>query len=152
METLFTLRPAREADLELLDAYNAAEGMDRLPGVEGVTVAVDAEDIPVGYIRLVDGEVPAGECPGSVTVAHVYPIVVYEPWRGYGVGRALMDDALARTGELRLIARGTSRGFYEALGFAPVGFDAVDTAVTEDCASCPYRAQCEPQPMALVRP
>ena len=97
MSELFTLRPAREKDRELIDWYLYNEGMDRIPSLDNVTVAVNADDVCVGLCRIL---------VGCNEVAHVNPVVVNRDWRGYGVGRALMDDALARYGELRFVARG----------------------------------------------
>ena len=78
------------------------------PGPERVRVAVNDEDVVVGFCRLQD------DVNG---IAYVNPIVTYSAWRGYGVGRALIEDARDLAGELRLIARGTSEGFYRKLGF-----------------------------------
>ena len=84
-------------------------------------------------------------------IAYVNPIVVYPTWRGYNVGRALMDDAHALAGELRLIARGTSVGFYRKLGFVDMPWEDVDLeAAEEDCDNCPYRESCGPVPMRLA--
>ena len=99
MEDLFTIRDARAADMPLIDSYAHAEGMDRMPGPERIRVAVDADDAVVGFCRLQD------DVNG---IAYVNPIVTYALWRGYGVGRALIDDARAIAGELRIISRGTS--------------------------------------------
>ncbi len=103
----FTLRDARESDLAYLNAYAAAEGMDDLPSAENVRVAVNEDDVPVGFLRLQQG---------SNGAAHVNPVVSCATWRGWGVGRALMEEALASRGELRLVARAASVPFYRALG------------------------------------
>ena len=141
MDELFTIRDAREADMALIDAYAQAEGMDRMPGPERIRVAVDADDAVVGFCRLQD------DVNG---IAYVNPIVVYALWRGYGVGRALIADARRIAGELRLIARGTSAGFYRKLGFAELAWEDVDLeAAEEDCDNCPSRDACGPMPMRL---
>lgn len=137
-DELFTLRPAREADRAYLDLYTYAEGMDYLPSLEGVTVAANADDEPVGFIRIAQG---------ANGFAHVNPVVVHASWRGYGVGQALVDDAQRTYGELRLIARGSSKPFYDKLGFAECDWGDVDTTVTEDCDGCPMREECAPCPM-----
>ena len=62
----FTLRDARESDLAYLNAYAAAEGMDDLPSAENVRVAVNEDDVPVGFLRLQQG---------SNGAAHVNPVV-----------------------------------------------------------------------------
>lgn len=141
MEELFTIRDAREDDMELIDAYAHAEGMDRMPGPQRVRVAVNDDDVVVGFCRLQDDR---------NGIAYVNPIVTYSAWRGYGVGRALIDDARAIAGELRLIARGTSEGFYRKLGFVEMTWEEADqAAASEDCDNCPYRAACGPVPMKL---
>lgn len=141
MAELFTLREARASDKALVDAYCAQEGMDSLPNLENVTVAVNADDEPVGFIRL---------ARGANDVWHVNPVVVYGLWRGYGVGRTLTEDALQRTGELRMVARGSAVPFYERLGFSACAWDEVDTSVTEDCEGCTWRAECAPCPMKRI--
>ena len=142
MADLFTIRDARESDMPLIDAYAHAEGMDVIPGPERVRVAVNEDDAVVGFCRLQDD---------ANGIAYVNPIVTYAAWRGYGVGRALIEDARAMAGELRLIARGTSEGFYRKLGFVDMPWDDVDLeAAEEDCDSCPYRADCGPVPMRLA--
>ncbi len=138
MSDLFTLRPARDADLPYLNSYNYAEGMDSLDDVEGVTVAANSADEPVGFIRIEVG--PSGR-------AYVYPIVVHKSWRGYDVGRALMDAALAQHRELRLVSRGSSIGFYKALGYEACSWDEIDEGIGEDCANCSWRDECAPLPM-----
>lgn len=127
--------------MPLIDAYANAEGMDVIPGPARVRVAVDSSDAVVGFCRLQD------DVNG---IAYVNPIVTYSAWRGYGVGRALILDALEQAGELRLIARGASVGFYRRLGFEEMPWDEVDLeAAEEECDSCPYRADCGPVPMRL---
>lgn len=137
-ESLFTLRPAAAKDRPLLDAYCYAEGMDYLPDLENVTVAANADDEAVGFIRIAIGE---------NGIAHVNPVVVYPAWRGYHVGEALMADAQQRYGELRLVARGSSKGFYDRLGFAPCPWEEVDLSVTENCDVCTLVDECQPCPM-----
>ena len=141
MSALFTIRDACDADMALIDAYAAESGMDRIPGPARVRVAVNAEDVVVGFCRLQDD---------ANDIAYVNPIVTYSAWRGYGVGKALIEDARALAGELRLIARGTSEGFYRKLGFVDMPWADVDLeAAEEDCDNCPYRAECGPVPMRL---
>lgn len=138
MGDLFSLRAAQDADLDLLSAYAHAEGMDALPSIEGIIVAVNDNDEPVGFIRIVE---EAG------FPAHVNPVVVYPSWRGYGVGRALMDEARRVYGELRLVSRGSSQGFYDALGLAPCSWEDICPSVFDDCAGCEMFDECAPQPM-----
>ena len=141
MAGLFTIRDACEADMALIDLYAGEAGMDRIPGPKRVRVAVNADDQVVGFCRLQD------DVNG---VAYVNPIVVYSAWRGHGVGKALIEDAQSRDGELRLVARGTSEGFYRKLGFVEMPWEELDMeAAEEDCGNCPHRAECGPVPMKL---
>ena len=137
-DELFALRPAREGDMDLINAYAYAEGMPDVPGIEGVTVAANSDDEPVGFIRIVLDD--AG-------VAHINPVVTYEPWRGYGVGRALVEDALVRHGELRLVSRGGSLAFYRALGFEDIPWEAVKPEIAAECDGCELYEECTPQPV-----
>lgn len=137
-EALFTMRSAREDDRAYLDSYCYAEGMDNLPNLENVTVAVNSADEPVGFIRI---------AIGGNGVAHVNPVVVHKSWRGYHVGETLMAREQERYGELRLVARGSSKGFYDRLGFEPCPWDEVDLSVTENCDVCTLVEECQPCPM-----
>lgn len=143
MESLFTLRPACEADWPYLNAYCYEEGMENLPSLEDVTVAQNSDGEPVGFIRL---------ALGANGAWHVNPVVVHPTWRGYAVGRALTEAALKAKGELRLVARGTAVPFYERLGFAGCSWEDVDTSVTEECDGCPMANECHPQPMMSTHP
>lgn len=138
-DELFTMRAAREDDMALINTYAYREGMPDIPGVEGVTAAVNDADQPVGFIRIKHG---------ADGTAHINPVVVYEPWRRYGVGRALVEDALAREGELRLVSRGGSLAFYRALGFEDVPWDAIDPEIASECDGCELIDECRPQPVA----
>lgn len=138
MSDLFTLRPAREGDWELINYYAYNEGMDDIPSLDNVTVAANADDECVGFLRLAFSE--AG-------IAHVNPVVTYSAWRGYGVGRALIDDARAHHDEIRLVARGGSIGFYRALGFVEIPWTDIAPGVTEECDGCPLFDECGPLPM-----
>lgn len=144
MGALFTIRDARPSDMGLIDAYARQEGMDVLPGPERVRVAVNDSDEPVGFCRLQDD---------AQGIAYVNPIVTYGPWRGYGVGAALIADARQLAGELRLISRGASEGFYRKLGFQEMPWQEADlSAASEDCDGCPYYEECGPLPMRLPAP
>ena len=138
-EKLFSLRTATSQDIPTLDAYGAAEGMGPIPDIEHVFVAQNAAKELVGFIRLAFDE--AGVC-------HVNPVVVCSTWRGRGVGRALMDYAATRFGELRLVSRGSSRSFYEALEFTPIAWDAIKPEIAAECEECELFDECGPTPMS----
>ena len=141
VQALFSIRDACERDREAVDGFAFLEGMDALPSLDHVRVAVDDEDEVVAFCRLTFD---------SNGIAYVNPIVTYPTWRGFGVGSALIEDARERFGELRLIARGNVAGFYERLGFTDLSWEEADlSAASEDCENCPYRAECGPRPMRL---
>ena len=138
---LFTLREGRADDMPLLNHYANLEGMDAFPSHERITVAVNADDVPVGFIRIRVGE------DGR---AFVNPIITLSTWRGYGVGRALMNYARSVYGDLYLVARGKAVGFYRALGLVNASWDEMILDFCEDCDSCTIREECCPQPMKWV--
>lgn len=115
--------------------------MADLDGAEKITVAANDADEPVGFIQIAYG--PRG-------VAHVYPIVVHAAWRGYDVGSTLIADAHDRHGELRLVSRGSSVGFYAKLGFQECSWALIDNELTEGCIDCPMKDECAPLPMRLA--
>ncbi len=134
---LFSIRPAEEADAPTLDAYAALEGMPPLGGVEHVYVAVSEEagDI-VGFIRLACDE---GKW-------HVNPVVTYSTWRGYGVGRGLIEFAENLYGSLRLVARGNSAEFYRKIGFEEASWDCIGETIASECLYCDMSEECGPIP------
>lgn len=138
MTDLFTLRPACDEDAETINVYASWEGMDVMPSMENITVAESSSGDIVGFLRV---------ARGVNGVMHVNPVVTVSTWRGYGVGRALMEDALDRFGELRLVSRGASVGFYQALGYEPLTWDDIDKAEVDDCDHCAMKQECNPLPM-----
>lgn len=134
----YTLRDGRMSDLAFLNAFNYSEGMDELSDAQGVIVAADSDDDPIGYIRIKLGE---------TNKAYVNPIVINPAWRNHGVGRALVDAAIGRYGALWLVSRGPSIGFYERLGFQACPWDDIEDGMSEDCPNCTMRAECAPLPM-----
>ena len=141
MSELFSLRPAREEDLDYINTYTFSEGMDKVPSLDNITVAANDEDQVVGFIRIVIGANGA---------AHVNPVITVSTWRGYGVGRALMEDALVKYGELRLVSRGSSVGFYKTLGYDEISWNDIDKLVVDDCDHCEAFDECKPLPMGKV--
>ena len=136
------LRKATDADMDYVNAYAAWEGMDAIPSPEGVTVAVNEDDVPIGFVR---------EWTDPRTgQAYVNPIVLYQPWRGYGIGRLLMDDVRERRGGIRLVSRGVSVPFYRALGYADIDWELIAPEIASDCDGCEMRDECKPQPMEIA--
>jgi GNAT superfamily N-acetyltransferase len=79
-----------------------------------VRVAVDVEGTPVGFSVVVPANGPVHELDG----------LFVEPDR-VGVGRALIEDAAARaadqSAEALEVTAGPAQGFYEKVGFSPIG-------------------------------
>lgn len=142
-DALFTIRDATEQDLPIVNTYANWEGMDNMPSAEGVRVAVEPSGAIVGFCRMargVDGK------------DYIRPMVTYRTWRRHGVGRALIEDAFARSnGELLLVARGGAVPFYRACGFTEATWEDLEEDAASDCSQCEMRDECMPQPMRRVR-
>lgn len=137
-----TIRTATSEDLTTVNAFCAMEGFGAAEADDVIYVAESPAAETVGILRLVfdvDG------------VAHVNPVVVYPTWRRFGVGRTLIEHAHAEHGELRLVSRGSSRPFYEALGFEECPWDAIAPDVAEECSHCELEGECHPTPMRRRR-
>ncbi|MDR3052718.1 MAG: GNAT family N-acetyltransferase [Coriobacteriales bacterium] len=146
MSSLFTLRPAQQRDSKYLQAICAQTDLGSPPDFANTTVAVNAENIPVGFIRIacIDDETTAANG------AYIYPVAVFENWQRHGVGQALVAHELAQRGALKLVACKPSRGFYKKGGFAPLAWSAVARQIAHDCEICPKAADCHPQPYIKV--
>lgn len=140
-DALFTIRPACETDLATINTYAHQEGMDALPDVGDVYVAVNESGQIVGFIRMKLGN----------GAWYVNPVVVYPTWRRYGVGKALMDFAFDTRDEIRLVSRGSSMAFYEALGYTPASWDIIYEPIAHECDGCELRDECRPCPMRKVK-
>ncbi|MBD3760052.1 acetyltransferase [Rhizorhabdus sp.] len=78
-------------------------------------VAVDSRNRPIGFM-LIDGN-------------HMEALFIDPLWHGKGVGRALVAHGLARTSAMTADVNEQNRqavGFYERLGFVPIGRSALD--------------------------
>jgi GNAT superfamily N-acetyltransferase len=104
------IRRGREGDL-----------LDVLGLVEGALLEMGANRL---RRRTAAGEVLVAEVDGRTVGAlvregdHVAAVAVHPDRRGAGVGRALIEAALAETGRLTAEFRPEVRPFYEKLGFA----------------------------------
>jgi fumarate reductase (CoM/CoB) subunit B len=133
-DDLFTVRPVRPSDYPYIVTLLGDEGMTLPSDWREGTAAVNDADELVGYIHVRQTD----QGP------HVAPVAVFPAWRGRGVGRTLIDLELARSGKLKLAARGSSAGFYRALGFSEITFDEISDELEEDCKSCDVRVSCAP--------
>jgi len=149
---LFSIREACDDDLQGIDIISEDVDMPVIEDAENTLVAVNHEDLPVGFIRikLIDLEGGAGKGPGGQH-AYVYPVAVLRSWQGYDVGTVLMDVALEKYGELRLVACTPSHGFYQRLGFRKASWDEIAPDIAHDCEVCPSADTCTPQPFIKQR-
>jgi GNAT superfamily N-acetyltransferase len=111
------------------------------------SVAVNDEDIPVGFIHI---EVIANDEDPAANSAYVYPVAVFEAWRHHGVATALIEYEIEARGELRLVACKPSQGFYPRVGFVPIGWDRIASRIARDCDLCVARETCAPIPFGRV--
>ena len=148
MDPVVTTRKVWESDLPALKLLYAEEGMP-LPAKKdllcGIAAANDAGEL-VGFIRIltIDDDLSA-EANGN----YVYPIIVFKSWQGCGVGRALMQAAHEKCGELKLVACKSSQEFYPKCGLVPLDWDEVAQVIAFDCECCPDKPTCYPKPFVL---
>ncbi|NLG10538.1 MAG: GNAT family N-acetyltransferase [Coriobacteriaceae bacterium] len=146
-EVLFNIRPARGSDFPIIQLMCEQAGMPFSEDFQFGTVAVNSDDQPVGFIRIL--EVTQDVNPQGMG-AYVYPVVVFENWRHHGVARALVDYELQRYKALKLVACSPSRGFYHRAGFVTEAWDNIAAIIARDCELCADRSCCEPQPFRKV--
>jgi predicted N-acetyltransferase YhbS len=141
----YTIRAFRDVDLPYLNLLLQQEGMALLQADDLCQsfVAVNSAGEPVGFIRILKVDDAVNPAASS---AYVYPVAVFSHWRGHGVGRALVQQALRKYGELRLVACRDSRDFYPKCGFESVGWEQIAGLITRDCELCPDLKTCDPQP------
>ena len=96
------------------------------PTTRCVLAEADPGNAPVGYHVCCEPDLPVEITPGDYELRRLY---LLHRFQGLGIGRALMDDAVARTRELgrtRLLlgVYGENYGairFYEKAGFQQIG-------------------------------
>jgi GNAT superfamily N-acetyltransferase len=95
---------------------DAIELPQRFIGNGWVRVAVGGDDVPVGFSVVI---------PGGGAIDELDGLFVEPRHLKRGIGRALIDDAVARTaarGGRRLeVTAGPAQGFYERTGFTVIG-------------------------------
>lgn len=133
----YSIRDAQPQDMTAVNGLFSSQSFPDAPSAEGVRIAETPEGELVGALFL---EVaPDGS-------ENVKTIVVVEEARGFGVGAALMGDALASHLDLRLVSRGASVGFYERIGLKRCGWEDIDPIYRRDCDECPDLPTCNPVP------
>jgi predicted N-acetyltransferase YhbS len=147
---LFTIRVAEERDLVYLQMICEEGGLAVTETVADSLVAVNDEDVPVGFIHI---ETVSDDANPAANGAYVYPVAVFEGWQHCGVARALIERVLeaAPADGLRLVACSPSRGFYPKVGFEPVGWERIAARIARDCELCAIRDACTPLPF-IARP
>lgn len=117
-DTLDGLTPSRIATLyrraPLLRQTDSAERIERAFANSALVLSMWDGERLVGLARvLTDG----------VAVAYLCDLAVEPDLQGAGVGKRLVDEVLARVEGAELVLRDSSlsTGFYDRLGFEPVG-------------------------------
>jgi predicted N-acetyltransferase YhbS len=143
----FSIRPAEERDFVSLRMICDEGGLAPIEDLTDTSVAVDDEDVPVGFIHI---ETVTDDTNSAANGSYVYPVAVFEAWRHRGVATALIEHEAKGTGELRLVACKPSQGFYPKVGFKTVGWNLIAARIARDCDLCVAREACAPIPFAKV--
>ncbi len=120
----------------MLQALLADNEMDYVDPIEDFVLAKQDGEI-VGCARM--EEYPE--------FAMLRPLVVAKPFRNRGVGRLILEQILPGKRPVVVVARGESAGFYSSIGFTDANWQAIPIHQADECASCPDRSECRPQPM-----
>ncbi|WP_380679139.1 GNAT family N-acetyltransferase [Salinigranum sp. GCM10025319] len=104
-----TVRRGREGDL--LAVLRVLEGAMLTVGANQIRERTDAGEV---LVAVIDGRVAGALVRDG---DHVEAVAVHPDRRGAGVGRELVERALAETGHLTAEFREEVRPFYEKLGF-----------------------------------
>lgn len=141
LEQGFSLRDARAEDENSVRTLMQTGNMGLANDWQDAIVAVNAAGYVIGYIRI----------EATDKGPHVAPVAVFPAWQGRGVGRALIEAAIERHGDLKLVSRGEAAGFYRALGAREISFEDVAPCLGEDCNHCPDREACQPVAFTLSK-
>jgi N-acetylglutamate synthase-like GNAT family acetyltransferase len=132
------LRKAEPEDRDMLITLLWENEMDYADPAEHYVLAVDGKEI-IGCGRSEDYE----------SIVMIRPVVVSRKYRRQGIGRLLLRGIIPADRPTALVARHESIKFYEALGFSKAEWERIPPTQQEECASCPHRLECRPQPMIL---
>ena len=121
------------------------QGLGIIETADSSTVAVNEEDLPIGFIHIetVDDE------NSTANGAYVYPVAVFGSWQCQGVATALIRHELKKAGELKLVACKPSQGFYPRIGFEIVAWERIAQRIARDCERCAIRDECNPVPFQI---
>ena len=79
-------------------------------------------------------------------LAEIKSLAVDQPQIGKGVGRALVEQAIAEARDLglqRVFALTREVSFFKKLGFGQVPMDSLPHKVWTDCVKCPLQENCD---------
>jgi N-acetylglutamate synthase-like GNAT family acetyltransferase len=130
------LRKAEPEDRDMLIALLWENEMEYVDPVEHYVLAVEGGEI-IGCGRSEEHE----------SLVMIRPVVVSQKYRRQGIGRLLLKGIMPADRPTALVARRESIEFYEALGFSRVEWEMIPPTQQGECASCPHRLECRPQPM-----
>lgn len=148
MNDIPIIRPAAAADVpgihRLLSEY-ARRGIvlerseaDLLHYLKNFTVALDASGAVLGCMAVRDF---------GNDLLEVRSLAVDAAFHGSGIGRRLVESAMAHLGRTRgnyrLFALTLTPEFFVRLGFAVVKKDLFPEKIWHDCSQCPKRERCD---------
>jgi amino-acid N-acetyltransferase len=79
-------------------------------------------------------------------LAEIKSLAVYDGFKGTGIGRSLVTEALRQAGELglkRVFALTLEPAFFQKMGFELIDTDKLPMKVWSDCARCPKQQSCD---------
>lgn len=132
----FIIRDAEAQDKPIVNELFSSQNFPLAETIDDVRIACDDNGM-IGALLMETA--PNGS-------RNVKTIVVTEEARGKGVGKVLMQDALSANPDLRLVSRGVSVGFYEALGLTRCDWSEIDPQYRRDCDGCEDLPTCNPVP------
>jgi amino-acid N-acetyltransferase len=146
------VRPARIADAKAISALiNCYAEHDKMLFR---SLAEIYENLQMFLVVEVD-DVVVGCCALEIIwsdLAEIKSLAVASGQKGKGLGRALVEAAMAQAGQLgvpRVFALTLEAKFFERVGFDVVDMGSLPMKVWSDCARCPKQQECDE--IAVVR-